>query len=128
MRLGQTFFTQFVIVGYFVPHQNEIVSHFDEEDIILYIITFGNPWYGGETMYYNGVRQGTSNDIEIKIPFQHCRLHVVSPWVRHRLTLNFKLKKNVEHIQRFGNNYYGKYEKDSFLKYILYQNIIHIVA
>ena len=35
LKLGQTFFTQLVIVGDFVQHQNEIVSYFDEDDIAL---------------------------------------------------------------------------------------------
>ena len=78
MRLGQTFFTQLVIVGDFVQHQNEIVSRLDEDDIISCIITLGEPRYGGEIMYYNGVTQVTSSDIEIKIPFQQCRLQIGS--------------------------------------------------
>ena len=110
LRLGQTFFTQLVIVGDFVQHQNEIVSHFDEDDIISCIITLGEPRYGGETMYYNGVTQVTSSDIEIKLPFQHCRLQIgsfnkifygVSPWVGPRLTLNFNLKKKLLIISNY---------------------------
>ena len=55
MRLGQTFFTQLVIVGDFEQHQNDLESHFDEDDIIFWcIITLEEPLYGGETMYYNG--------------------------------------------------------------------------
>ena len=48
-------------------------------------------------------------------------------WVRHRLTLNFDLKKNVEHFQTLGNKYYGKYVKDGFPKLSLYENIINIL-
>ena len=76
----------------FALHQKKTVSHFDEEDIISSIITLGNPCYGGETMYYNGIRQVTSNDIEIKIPSQHCRLQIGSR-LGHRLNLNFNMKK-----------------------------------
>ena len=65
LRLEQIFFTQLVIVGDFVQHQNEIVSHFDEDNIISCIITLGEPRYGGEIMYYNGVTQVNSSDIEI---------------------------------------------------------------
>ena len=45
--------------------------------------------------------------MEIKIPFQHCRLqigsfnkilHGVSPWVGPRITLNFNLKKKLSII------------------------------
>ena len=108
LRLGQIFFTQLVIVGDFVQHQNEIVSYFDEDDIISCIITLGEPWYSGETMYYNGVTQINSSNIEIKIPFQHCRLqtdsfnkilHGVKQWVEPRLTLNFNFKKNCWSFQ-----------------------------
>ena len=109
MRLGQTIFTKLVIVRDFIQHQNEIVSHFDEEDIISCMITPGNLSFGGETMYYNGIRQVISSDIDIKIRFQHCRLqidsfdkilHGVSPWVGHRLTLNFNLKKKLLSISK----------------------------
>ena len=102
MRLGEIFFTQLVIVGDFVQSQNEIVSHFDEEDIISCIMNLGDPRYGGGTMYHNGLRPGTSSDIEVKTPFEHCRLqigsfdkilHEVSPWIEPRLILNFNLKK-----------------------------------
>ena len=68
--------------------------------------------------------------MEIKIPFQHCRLqigsfnkilHGVSPWVGPRITLNFNLKKKiVNHFQLFGNKYYGQYENDGYPKYSLY--------
>ena len=72
LKLGQTCLTQLVIVGDFVQHQNEILSHFDVDDFISCIIILGEPRYGGETMYYNGVTQVTSSDVEIKIFFQHC--------------------------------------------------------
>ena len=78
MRLGQTFFSQLIIVGDFVQHQNEIESHLDEDDIISCKITLGEPSYSGETMYKNGIPQVTSSDVEIKIPFQHCRLQIGS--------------------------------------------------
>ena len=103
ISVGTKFLTQLVIVGDFVQHQNEIVSHFDEDDIISCIITLVDTRYDEETMYCNGIRQVTSSDIENKIPFQHCRLQIgsfhvilqgVSPWVGHRLSLNFNLKKN----------------------------------
>ena len=129
LRLGQTFFfTQLVIVEDRVQYQNEMVSHLNEDDIISCIITLGEPCYSGE-IYYNSVTQVTSRDIEIKIHFQHCRLqigslnkisHGVSPWVRSRLTLNFNLKKNVDHFKLFGHKYYSQHEKDGFWKYSLY--------
>ena len=130
LRLGQTFFTQLVIAEDFVQHQNEIVSHFDEDNIISCIITLGEPRCGGGTMYYNGVTQVTSSDIENEIPFQYCRLqigsfnkilHGVSLWVGPILTLNFNLKKKiVDHFKLFGNKHYGQHEKDGFAKYSLY--------
>ena len=76
LRLGQPFFTQLVIVEDRVQYQNEMVSHFDEDDIISCIITLGDLCYGGEIMYYNDATQVTSSDIEIKIHFQHCRLQI----------------------------------------------------
>ena len=42
LRLEQTCFTQLVIVRNFLQLRNEMVSHFDEEDINSYIITLGN--------------------------------------------------------------------------------------
>ena len=130
LRLGQTFFTQLVIVGDMIQNENQILSHFDEEDIISCIVTLGDLRTGGETIYYNGIKQNVSSDIEMKIPFQHCRLqigsfdkilHGVSPWVGPRITLNFNLKKKiVNHFQLFGNKYYGQYENDGYPKYSLY--------
>ena len=102
LRLGETFFTQLVIVGDMKQNQNEILAHFDEEDIISCIITLGESRQGGETIYYNGIKKNSSGDIKMKIPFQHCRLqigsfdkilHGVSPWSGPRVTLNFNLKK-----------------------------------
>ena len=55
------FFTQLVIVEDFVQYQNEILSHLNEDDIILCIITLGEPCYSGE-IYYNSVTQVTSRD------------------------------------------------------------------
>ena len=43
-----------------------------------YIIILGNPLYGGETVYYSGMKQETSSDIEKKISFHHCRLPIGS--------------------------------------------------
>ena len=63
---------QLCLVGNSVQNQNEAVSYFDGEDIISCIIKVGDPLYGGDTMYYNGM--GTSSNIEEKIRFHHCRL------------------------------------------------------
>ena len=63
--LGQSFLTQFVIVKDFVQHQNEIVSHFDEEYIVLCKITLYNPLHGGDTVYYNGIQQRTCQTLKI---------------------------------------------------------------
>ena len=111
-------------------NQNEILAHFDEEDIISCIITLGESRQGGETIYYNGIKKNSSGDIKMKIPFQHCRLqigsfdkilHGVSPWSGPRVTLNFNLKKKmVNHFQLFGNKYYDEYENDGYPKYSLY--------
>ena len=64
--MGKTFSTQLVIDKNFVQNQNEIKSHFDKEDFITCIITFGDPLYGGDTVNYTGINQGTSSDIEQK--------------------------------------------------------------
>ena len=105
MRLGNIFFTQLVIVGDINQNDNQILPHFDEEDIISCIITLGESRQGGETIYYNGKKRNSFGDIKMKIPFEHCRLqigsfdkilHGVSPWVGPRITLNFNLKKNCQ--------------------------------
>ena len=74
-------------------------------------------------MYYNGVTQVNSSDIEIKIPFQHCRLqiasfnkilHGVSPLVGPRLNLNFNLKKNVDYFNSLVTNIMANMKKMVF--------------
>ena len=56
LRLGNNFFAQFVVVGDYKKYSNEIIPHFDEEDIIPCILTVSDPLHGGKTLYFNGIK------------------------------------------------------------------------
>ena len=56
MRLCNTFFTQMVIVEKCNETNIGIPPHLDDDDIISCIITLGSPNNGGDTDYYDGLK------------------------------------------------------------------------
>ena len=87
---GDVFFTQLVIVGKYDEMNNVNPPHFDEEYIILCIVTLGSP-INGLTNNYDSLKK---IGLELK-KILYTIYHGVCSWNGNRITLNSNLNKSL---------------------------------
>ena len=90
---------------------NGIPPNLDEDNIISCIVTLGSPINGDDTNYYDGLNNNWFRAKKMLVLFKHYQLQIrcrnkiyvgVCFQNDNRITLNFNLKKLIEHSQSYG--------------------------
>lgn len=127
LRLCGSIFTQGVVIGDTTSiNKNGIHPHLDSNDELSCVITLGNVDQGGSTVFYSGLSENKRGKIKQIVPFKHGRIqignfsqvvHGVTKWKKHRVTLNFNIKKDiVNHFRLHTDKYYNQWKESGYQK------------
>ena len=126
LRIGNSFFTQMVVIGNTTIRKHDGIPKHLDKDMITCIINFGVvDKGGGSTAFYNGSNsENKFGKMVYEVPFEHGRIqigffcdiiHEVKPWNGNRMTFNLNFKLDVvEHFMDVGSLFYNEYKHHNF--------------
>lgn len=125
LRIGNSFFTQMVLIGNDEYRKHTGIPCHLDKDRITCIVNFGDVKKGGSTMFYDGlddksdigklVREVKLSHGRIQVGFFSKVVHSVSAWEGNRMTLNFNFKDDIiNHFMNVGSLFYNEFEYHNF--------------